>query len=246
MVGLELQNLSDLELILRSGYSLAGGRLGRDGQARNPRPLGPAAHRICELINHLAMDKETALISQAVQGDAMLSYRLLRYANSPAIGLAQPVQAIDAAVTILGRAELGRWLSVMLMASASGRQAAGAIQSQALANGRMFELLARDRGEAAPQVLFTLGLLSQLPLLLELPMQAALEPLRLSESLRQALLQRSGPWAMYLDLAAELEGDDEVAAERSAAPFGGLAVVMQRAETAWDWARGVSGSVGPE
>ena len=246
MVAFDLQSLSDLELVLRSGYSLAGGRLGRDGPARSPRPLGAAAHRICELINHLALDRDTALISQAVQGDAVLSYRLLRYANSPAIGLAQPVEAIEAAVTILGRAELGRWLSVMLLAAASGRQAAAAVQSQALATGRLFELLAGDKGESAPEVLFTLGLLSQLHLLLELPMQAALEPLRLSESLRQALLQGSGPWAPYLQLAAELEGDDEASAERAAAPFGGLAVVMQRAETAWDWARGVTGSLGAD
>lgn len=244
MVGVDLQSLSDLELVLRSGYSLAGGRLRRDGPTQNPRPLGAAAHRICELINHLALDRDTALISQAVQGDAVLSYRLLRYANSPAIGLTRPVEAIDGAVAILGRGELGRWLSVMLLSAASGRQAAAAVQSQALATGRMFELLARDKGEAAPEVLFTLGLLSQLPLLLELPMQAALEPLRLSEPLRQALLQRGGPWAAYLALADVLEGDDEGAAERAAVQFGGLAVVMQRAETAWDWARGVTGSLG--
>ena len=246
MVALDLRSLSDLELVLRSGYSLAGGRLSRDGPTQNPRPLGAAAHRICELITHLALDRDTALISQAVQGDAVLSYRLLRYANSPAIGLAQPVEAIEAAVAILGRAELGRWLSVMLLAAASGRQAAAAIQSQALATGRMFELLARDKGESVPEVLFTLGLLSQLHLLLEMPMQAALEPLRLSEPLRQALLQRSGPWAPYLELAAELESDDETTAERAATPFGGLAAVMQRAETAWDWARGMTGSLGAD
>ena len=246
MVALDVQSLSDMELVIRSGYSLAGGRLSRDGPAQNPRPLGAAAHRICELINHLALDRDTALISHAVQGDAVLSYRLLRYANSPAIGLAQPVEAIEAAVAILGRAELGRWLSVMLLSAASGRQAAAAVQSQALASGRMFELLARDKGESAPEVLFTLGLLSQLHLLLELPMHAALEPLRLSEPLRQALLERSGPWAVYLELAAELEGDDEVTADRVAAPFGGLAAVMQRAETAWDWARGVTGSLGTD
>ena len=243
MVALDVQSLSDLELVLRSGYSLAGGRLGREGLVQNPRPLGAAAHRICELINHLALDRDTALISQAVQGDAVLSYRLLRYANSPAIGLAQPVEAIDAALAILGRAELGRWLSVMLLSAASGRQAAAAVQSQALATGRMFELLARERGEPAPEVLFTLGLLSQLHLLLELPMQAALEPLRLSEPLRQALLDHSGPWAAYLTLAGELEGDDEATAERAAVPFGGLAAVMAHAETAWDWARDVTGSL---
>lgn len=77
-------------------------------------------------------------------------------------------------------------------------------------------------------------------------MQAALEPLRLSEPLRQALLRRSGPWAPYLELAAELEGDDEATAERALTPFGGLAAVMQRAEIAWGCARGVTGSLGAD
>ena len=39
------------------------------------------------------------------------------------------------------------------------------------------------------------------------------------------------------------EGDDEATAEQAAVPFGGLAAVMAHAETAWDWARDVTGSL---
>ena len=87
MVALGLQTLDEMERVLRSGYTLAGGHIGRSAAAGRQRPLGSAAHRICELINHLALDRDTALIAQAVAADVTLTYRLLRFANSPAIGL---------------------------------------------------------------------------------------------------------------------------------------------------------------
>ena len=110
------------------------------------------------------------------------------------------------------------------------------MQEHALARGRLFEGLARRAGEARPQALFTLGLLSQLDLLLQLPMASALEPLRLPDAAREALLRRSGPWAGYLAVADALEGDDEAVLDAAAAPFGGAAAVLAEAESAWGWA----------
>ena len=113
-----------------------------------------------------------------MRADVALSYRLLRYANSPVIGLKQGVETVERAVTLLGRAELGRRLSVMLMSAASGRQASSALQEHALARGRLLEALATRADVARPQSLFTVGLMSKLDLLLQMSPAAALEPLR--------------------------------------------------------------------
>lgn len=236
LVATGLGAVDEIELVLQRGITLAGGRFDGRGAAPAPRPLDAALHRICELMNQLALDRDTAEVADTLRADVALSYRLLRWANSPALGLSRGVETVEQAVTLLGRTELHRWLSVLLLSAAKGRPAAAAMQEHALARGRLFELLARARGEAAPAALFTLGMLSQLDLLLQVPMATALEPLRLSDPARQALLHAAGPWACYLAVASALEGDDDEVLARASAAFAGSTQVLEAAHAAWAWA----------
>lgn len=233
--------IDDVERALRAGCTLAGGQLGRRRGASH-KPVNAAAHRICELMNHLALNREIDVLGDAVRADVTLSYRLLRYANSPALGLSRSVESVEQAVLLLGRNELSRWLSMLLLSSAASRQAAAALQEQALARGRLLELLARQGGEPVPEALFSLGLFSMLEALLETPLAQALAPLRLSEAASQALLQQQGPWAPYLQLALALEGEDGAQAETLAERWGGIEAVQTLAEAAWTWAAALAAS----
>jgi EAL and modified HD-GYP domain-containing signal transduction protein len=227
--------VEDIEQLLKAGFGLVGGQLGRRRQASS-KPLNAAAHRICELMNHLASNRDTAAVAQAVRADVALSYRLLRYANSPALGLSRGVESVEQAVLLLGRLELSRWLQMLLLASANSRQAAAALQEQALARGRLLELLARADGQDRPEALFSVGLFSMLEAVLEAPLAEALAPLRLSDAAGQALLDGQGPWAPHLQLALALDNDDAGAAETLAARWGGIEAVQPMAEAAWAWA----------
>lgn len=231
--------VEDVERLLQAGVDLAGGQLQRRRSALD-RPLNAAAHRICELMNHLALDRDTATVADAVRADVALTYRLLTYANSPALGLAQrsgrSIDSVEQALALLGRRELTRWLQVLLLSSAASRQAGVALQEQALARGRLLEQLARADDVADAPALFSVGLFSMLETLLELPLAQALAPLRLREEACAALLQGQGPWAPYLQLAAALDGGDAAAAETLAARWGGMPRVQPWADEAWAWA----------
>jgi c-di-GMP phosphodiesterase len=198
--------------------------------------------RLFALINHLAQDCDNVVIAEAARKDVALSYRLLRYANSPAVGLRHSVDSIEQALSLLGRNEFRRWLQVMLLTTGSSRPASLALQEDALARARLFEMLGRERGETTTDALFTLGLLSQLDLLLQVPLADALEPLRLPEDMRAALLDRRGSWSAYLTLADELEQDDESRLDQAAKAFGGAATVLAHAQSAWIWAARVMAS----
>jgi len=174
-----------------------------------------------------------------------LSYRLLRYANSPALGLTRGVETAEQAVQLLGRRELQRWLQMLLMSSAASRQATAAMQEQALARGRLMELLAgadTQSQEAAADsktsagALFSVGLFSMLETLLETPLAQALAPLRLSDAANQALLHGQGPWAAHLQLATALDSNDPAVAELLAARWGGIDAVQTLSDAAWTWA----------
>ncbi|MDO9091627.1 MAG: HDOD domain-containing protein [Rubrivivax sp.] len=240
LVALDLPNLDEMERVLRAGFVLVGGQFGRSARQLPARPLGTAAHRVCELMNHLALDHDTAVIGQAVAADVSLTYRLLRYANSPAIGLNRGVETVDQAVMVLGRAELGRWLSVMLLSAAESRQAGRALQEAALARGRLLERVAAQLAVPDPGAFFTMGLLSLIEQLLQLPMAAALAPLRLSEPVLDALLRRQGPWAPMLDLLDALDGADTLHIEQACQALGLQGPLAQWQEEAWRWAGEVS------
>ena len=183
--------------------------------------------------------KPLADLTRELRGDVGLCYRLLRQVNSPAVGVSRPVESIDQAVLILGRSEVYRWLSVLLLASVSGRRTSRALQEVSLARARMLELLARERGSEPPDALFTVGLLSLLNVMLEMPMSQVLQPLRLSEAAHLALLDHSGPWHELLTLSEALERHDLEAATAAATGFGGIERVSQLSDEAWRWALAV-------
>jgi len=236
--------VEDIERVLKAGFALAGGQLDRRRSSAN-KPLNATAHRICELLSRLSMDSDTAVVAEAVRADVALSYRLLRYANSPALGLTRGVETAEQAVQLLGRRELSRWLQMLLMSSAASRQATAAMQEQALARGRLMELLAgadtqtqeaTADSKASAGALFSVGLFSMLETLLETPLAQALAPLRLSDAANQALLHGQGPWAAHLQLATALDSNDPAAAELVAARWGGIDAVQTLADAAWTWA----------
>lgn len=241
-VVLDLPGVEGIEGALERGATLAAGRVeAGDGALAQRRIVQPATQRLVQLLNDVVADRDTAQIGAALRADIALSYRLLRFVNSPAVGLAQPVESVEQAVMVLGRAELYRWLSVLLTASGSGRKASRALQEVALARARLLELLA-PAAAAPPAALFTVGLLSMLDALLQVPLADALAPLQIAEAAREAIVEQRGPWWPLLQLAIAVERHELAAAEPLAAAHGGLDAVLARAEAAWAWSAELSRS----
>lgn len=243
VVATGLPHVDAVERVLRAGVHLAGGRLGRIVSAPALRELGSAAHRICALLNHLALDRPTETIAEAVRADPALSLRLLRYAASPGLGFARAVDSVDQAVALLGRRELQRWLALQLLNAAERRQASRALLETASARGRLLELLARERGLPDPPAQFTLGLLSLAEPLLQVPAAAALAPLRLGDEVLAAVLHRRGPAAAGLVMLDAVDAGDEGGVVAAAATLGVESDrIAELADAAWQWAREASAS----
>jgi EAL and modified HD-GYP domain-containing signal transduction protein len=244
VLALHLPNLAVLEATLQAGITYAACRT--DGQAdpREARALPPQARHLLALMARLARDADTADVVAAVKADVGLSYRLLRQLNSAAVAPGVELGTIEQAVALLGRNELYRWVSVLLVRQGPQRPAAPALQAMALARARFFELLAEARGDTAAGALFPLGLASLLPRLLQTSMEEALASLQLHPQAQAALMERSGPWRVYLELAEMLDEGDLVEAASLAEAFGGLPAVMGCSARAWLFA-GSATAAGP-
>jgi c-di-GMP phosphodiesterase len=234
LVGIE--SVDELERALALDVWLVGTRFQVAPVKQKPAPLQPTVMHICQVLSRLRDERHTAEVCRQLGADVALSYRLLRFVNSPAFGLARSAASIEEAVMLVGHAGLYRWLSIALLASADARMVSRALQEVSLARARFMELLAGACGRDPPQALFTVGLLSLLDALLQVPMADALAPLHLGEHAEQALLTGQGPWWKYLALAQDLESNHLVSAAERAAEFGGLDGVLRYSDLAWQWA----------
>lgn len=246
----DIPNLEDLELALQSGVSYASGGVVPSAPAAvvsdldasaikgkgDAQPLPPEVSRVAQLLNQLSSGVDTDLIVSAIKGDIGLSFRLLQRMSSASFAQLGTGASIDQAVLMLGRNELQRWLSLMLMQFSGIRKAGSALQEIALWRSRLVELLAIEQGEAEPGQFFTLGLASMLGMLLNTSTAEVVKILSLPPLAAQALLEHTGPWHVYLRTAALVEAQNVTEAQAVADGFGSAARVMELSDAAWAWA----------
>ncbi len=163
--------------------------------------------RVMRLLNLVAQRAEISELDSVLRRDAMLAYKLLVYINSPLSGLDHQLESIAQALMFLGYDPLYRWLTVLLFTCGTRHPRDRLLLQQALLRGRLLEqigLVHLPRKDA--EALFLLGMFSLLDVLLNTPMEEAIEPLNLTGAIREALLSGEGPYTPYLKLGIALEG----------------------------------------
>ncbi|HEX6733224.1 MAG TPA: HDOD domain-containing protein [Azonexus sp.] len=210
--------------------------------AASPKRVDEAAtdpHKVqlLHLLRLVQGDAETPEIVAALKQDPPLAFRILRYLNSPLIGLDHRIDSLAQALTILGRQRLTRWLSVLLFSVREPGFGDWLLVESALTRGRLMEVLGGKLMPGQPaDALFLTGIFSCLDKLLRRPMAELLDEIPLSDSVRSALLERSGPYAPLLALAEAAESFDLERMERAANAAAVPADTVNRAllaATAW-------------
>lgn len=175
-------------------------------EEQQAREIGQSQLVLIEMLNELRKDADLADIAQIAKRDPGVIVKVMAMANSPMVGLAQPVVSIDQAIMVLGREQLYRWLSIGMFRAGAGSPRDEVLLELALARGRFLELLGQGKhGKLECDEFFLLGLLSLLDSLLGLPMNAVVAKLNLLPALSEALLNSSGPLARYLMLSIAVE-----------------------------------------
>lgn len=178
-----------------------------------PRPeqtqADPHKVQLLNLMRLVQSDAENNEIAEGLKQDPLLTFRILRYLNSPALGLSHRIESINQAITILGRQRLTRWLAVLLFSVREPDFSDWLLVESALTRGRLMEVLGAEvMPHEAHDALFLTGIFSCLDRLLRRPMAEALALLPISDHVENALLNGSGPYASLLALAKASETFD--------------------------------------
>jgi c-di-GMP phosphodiesterase len=170
------------------------------------RDLSAAESSALGLLNLVRNEKTpTAQIEQGIKRDPAMTFKLLRIVNSAAMGF-NGIESIPHALRLLGRTQLERWLTLLVMASfSSGGARQRELFKLSLTRARLLELMSdpADRDQR-----FLVGMFSMLHVLLQTPMKDVIKSLQLSDTVTAALLERAGPHgALLAGLEAYEVGD---------------------------------------
>jgi EAL and modified HD-GYP domain-containing signal transduction protein len=172
------------------------------------KAIQPGQLSVLGLMNKVRLCEDLGEIEEPLRRNAALTLRLLRYVNSAALGLRQPVHTVRQALSQIGLETLYRWLALLLV-TANPTPTNALLARTAVTRGRICELLGQARldREAADE-LFMTGLFSLAEPLMGIPLALLLEQLPMPAPIVEALVQHTGPYAPFLKLAEASERSD--------------------------------------
>ncbi len=142
--------------------------------------------RMLQMVNEEEMDFQA--ISDLIQNEMAMTYKLLRLVNSAGFGLRNKIQSVKQALNILGERGIRKWASVLLMAGL-GKDKPREQVVTSLVRAKFCEQLAlvpayRNQGPS----LFLTGLFSQLDAIVGRPMPELLAELPLKPEIADGIL----------------------------------------------------------
>ena len=152
-----------------------------------------------------------------ISRDVSMSYKLLRYVNSPYLKRSAEITSIKQALLVMGKDETSRLLSLIGLSKLASNKPDELIISASI-RAKFCENLGSVSGCAFhSDELFLLGLFSNLDAILDQPIKDIMEKLPLGTSIKEALVHREGELADYLQLAESYEQGEWERVKESAA-----------------------------
>lgn len=167
-----------------------------------------------QLVQLVTADADTHEIEAVLRRDPALSYHLLRLVNSLGMGMSRQITSFAQAILILGRAQLRRWLNLMLFSSRSNDERSAMLLARVAVRARTMELTAKAAGmdKSAQELAFMTGMFSLLGILFGMPLAEVLKPLKVSAELLNAVLEYEGDLGQLLRLVEYIERKETPAA----------------------------------
>ena len=201
------------------GFTLFQGYFFSKPVTLSAKTLSPLKISYIQLLKEISSEDEINYkkLAATIRNDVALSYKLLKLVNSAYYGLRSKVTDVVRALAIIGTIEVRKWIfMISLMGISSDKP--DEIVKMSMIRGRFLENLnMRWIRTHSNENVFQTGLFSMIDVLMDMPMEAALEGIYLADEVREALVGHSGSLNDMLELVISLERSDWDRAEELAA-----------------------------
>ena len=149
-------------------------------------------------------------VANIISHDVNLTIGLLKMVNNVATGTQVEIKSLKQAAVYLGDDKLCQFIAILAMSNLTS-DIADEICKQALITGKMMvELSHNNSFEAISEFAFITGLLSEIEVILGLPISEVIQTMPLASKIEQALLTKAGPLGELLKLtSAYVSGNDD-------------------------------------
>lgn len=192
------------ELKKEGGYSLYEGEFYRVPITKGHVEVAPLKVNYIELLNMVnAEDFELTKAADVIGRDTALVISLLKMVNRMTVN--SGITSIRHAAAMLGQKELKKWINTAVTNELCADKP-GEVTRLSLLRAKFAENLAPVFEMAIhSSELFLMGLFSVLDLILDKPMEEALEMVKVSKEIREALVEKKGKFAPVLDFITQYE-----------------------------------------
>lgn len=180
--------------------------------------FSPEQEGIFRLWNLLQADSEMGELVEAFQNNHAISLKLLRFINSAAFSLRNPVSSIEQVLTLMGRDPISRWIMLMMFSESHGgvEKRVPLLLMVVYRTELMSALVQTINPKASKNDLsmaYFTGMLSLIHLLFHMSQREVLEKLNISYEIEQAVLEGQGFYGEMLELVRSIELFDTDAIE---------------------------------
>lgn len=198
----KVETAQEFEQLKMLGFKYFQGYFFARPEVVKQRSLTPSKIVLVELISeatkvNLNMNKITELIER----DVSLSYKLLRFINSSAFSPSQAIGSLKHALNYMGELELKKFISLIALANL-GEGKPGELVNLSIIRARFCGQIAESRHDQEnPPMAFLTGLFSLVDALLDQPFAVVLQNLPISEPIKDAITKSEGFLSDYLQAA---------------------------------------------
>jgi EAL and modified HD-GYP domain-containing signal transduction protein len=195
------------------GYSLFESRFFKLEQASVETAVSPLKMNLIQLMNTVQdSDFEFEEVSRIVSSDPALAISLFRLVNARA--RSGKIKSVQQAAAMLGQTEVRKWVTTAVTQSL-GEDRPNEITRISLIRAKFAENLAPmfELAHMAAGIFLT-GLFSLLDVMLEVPMEQALQMVSVSDMTMNALANKTGVFFPVLDMVESYERADWVTVSR--------------------------------
>ena len=217
----KVETHEEFEFALELGFEYFQGYFFSKPQIVEGKDVSPSKINLVQLLAEANRpDFRFDELEKIVSRDVSISYKLMRYINSPFFKRVHEISSIKQAVVLLGEQGMRQFISLIVMAKLASDKPEELVRTSII-RARLCELLGRcGKGEVEGSELFTLGLFSLIDAIMDERMHTLMEKLPLTEAIKKALTSNQGVLADYLKVATSYESGDWESFEESTQKLG--------------------------
>jgi EAL and modified HD-GYP domain-containing signal transduction protein len=205
----KVETARQFDLACELGFGLFQGYFFSRPEVMRKQEIPPLKMNLLEIMSEAGRgDFRIEELERLITRDVGISYKLLRYLNSPFFRRRREITSIRHAILMLGEQGIRSFLAVIIMSDISLDKPDELLKSSVIRAKICEGLGTLAQKGPEPSMLFTLGLFSLIDAILDSPMEQVLDKLPLDREIKAALLNRDSLMGTYLRLAESYERGD--------------------------------------